>query len=179
MRLIDPIVFHIRACQLYQTMSFILFTIITHSFHGLKFIPYPVQEVRRKLTISTTAPIPKYSHTTLLFDLPRKVWVVRPTKTYIAEAKPIDQIVVGVGQKDKLKASSPSTRLKIKLLIHKETDTRSSIEIVQSICRIIGKHMADTRNPFHRNNKLNAYITLNMKKTAIRVKRKFAVEAAL
>ena len=69
----------------------------------------------KKLTIKTTAPIPKYSHTTLLSSLALKIWVVKPTDTYIADERVNDQIVVAIGQKEKARANSPNIKDKMAL----------------------------------------------------------------
>ncbi len=117
---------------------------------------YPVQDVVRKLTIKIIAPIPKYSHTTLLFTLPRKNWVVKPNKTYIDEDNDKDQIVVGIGQKEKLRASSAMIKLKTKLCANIAGETVSSMLMVQMDCRTKGKQIKSTTTPFQRNNKLKA-----------------------
>ena len=140
---------------------------------------YPVQEVVKKLTTRIKAPIPQYSHTTLFVALPRKYWVVRPSKTYIDEDKDKDQIVVGIGQKEKLKANSDRHKLKTKLWTNIAGETVSPISIVQRDCKIKGKEISSTATPFHKNNKLKAKITLNIKKADKSVNKKLAVEAAL
>lgn len=129
--------------------------------------------------INTAKPIPKYSHTTLLFTLPLKTEVVNPSKTYIEDERINGHMVVGVGQKEKARASSPRTRLSIKLWTNIAVDTLSSILRDQRTCKIKGKLIIKTANPFQKNHKLKAYITLNKKKADKSVKRKFAVEAAL
>lgn len=142
-------------------------------------LTYPVQEVVINDTINTTAPIPKYSHTTLLFTFPLKIWVVRPKITYIADESDKDQIVVGIGQNEKLIASSPKTKAKIKLWIIFAVVTLSCISIDQRICKIKGKVTKNTTNPFHKNKSSKAKITLKIKKADKSVNRKLAVEAAL
>lgn len=59
--------------------------------------------------------MPTYSHNTLLFILPLRCCVVKPNKTYIADDNDNDQMVTGVGQNEKPKASSPKIKLTIKL----------------------------------------------------------------
>lgn len=109
-----------------------------------------------KPIISTVAPIPKYSHTTLLFTLPLRTEVVKPSSTYIEDEAIKGQIVVGVGQKEKLRAISPSIKLKIKLCTQIAVETLSSILSDQSTWTIKGKLRAKIPTPFHKNNKLKA-----------------------
>ena len=97
----------------------------------MAYYTQPIHEVVKKETNKTSTPIPKYSHTTLLFPFPRKTCVVRPTKTYIVEDNDKDQIVVGIGQKEKLIASSAKTQLRTKLCINTAGVIKSSIEIIQ------------------------------------------------
>ena len=123
--------------------------------------------------------MPIYSHTTLLLSLPLRIWVDNPSKTYIDEDSDKDQIVVGIGQKEKLKANSPSIRLKTKLWITIAKETKSSISKIQRDCKISGKLIKNIPTPFQTNNRLKAKSTLNIKKADNSVKRKAAVEAAL
>ena len=132
-----------------------------------------------KPTKRTTAPIPIYSQATLLVNLPLKICVVKPKRTYMADDKDSDQIIGYNGQNEKLKASSPKTKLRIKLCTKVAASILSSILIDQSACKIKGKLIKETANPFHTNNKLNAKITLYIKKAAKRVNKKLAVDAAL
>ena len=122
--------------------------------------------------------MPKYSSATLLLPLPRKKLVVNPTKTYIDEESTRDQIVVGIGQKEKLKASSAKHKLKTRLWINIAAPTLSSISIDHRTCKINGQEIRNTATPFHKNNKLKAYITLYIKKADRSVNKKLAVEAA-
>ncbi|KKQ85532.1 MAG: hypothetical protein UT77_C0008G0024 [Candidatus Daviesbacteria bacterium GW2011_GWC2_40_12] len=142
-------------------------------------LPYPPQEVDTKLTKNTATPIPTYSQTTLPLSLLRRFCVVNPKRTYIADEIVKDRIVTGEGQKEKLRASSPNTRLKIKLCTSMAIEILSSIEIVQRSCKIRGKLTKKITIPFHKNNKLKAKTTWYIKKAERSVKRKLAVEAAL
>ena len=97
----------------------------------------------------------------------------------MAEDKDKDQMTVLIGQKDKDNASSPITKLKIKLCTTNATVTLSSIVMDQSTCKIKGKLISNTANAFHKNSRLKANITLYIKKADRSVKRKAAVDAAL
>lgn len=104
--------------------------------------------------------------------------MVNPKIMYMLEESAKDQMVVGMGQKEKAYANSPIIKLKIKLCMTTETLKISSILMDQRDCKISGKLTSPTNTPFQINNRLNAKITLKIKKAERSVKRKAAVEAA-
>lgn len=94
------------------------------------------------------------------------------------EDRDSDQMVVGIGQKERLNAISPNPKDSAKLWIKLAVETLSSMVIVQITCNINGKVTRNTTTPFQINNKLKAYTTLNIKNADKRVNKKLAVEAA-
>ena len=76
--------------------------------------------------------------------------------TYIAEDKDKDQIVVGIGQNEKLNASSPRIKLITKLCTIIAVEILSPILIDQRTCNINGKLTKNTAIPFQIKSKLKA-----------------------
>lgn len=103
--------------------------------------------------------MPTYSQTTLLTNLPLTCWVVKPKNTYIADDKDKALMVIGEGQKEKLKAISPKIKLKIKLCIRTLAPILSSIAIDHKTCKIKGKLTSSTTAPFKKNAIFKAKIT--------------------